>query len=158
MDKQNNKQDMKLRAMSVYFQHWGKEEIQKHIQRKGQERTCRVIRKNYLYCVTPYRMSQYTDDISKATLFRTLMFEGEPPESVFIKMKELAEALLESTPYVPSGCLEGHDYEYPRFLKKQNRVIGRTIMTYPNSFPYSFHSEKQKASMRRVDAIISFLN
>lgn len=157
MDGQNKKQDMKLRAISVYFQHWGRDEIQKQIQRKGQEVTCRIIRKEYLYCVTPYRRSQYTDDISKANLFRTLMFEGDPPESVFIKMKELAEALLESTAYVPSGCVEGNDYHFPRFIQKMNRVIGQNNPC-SKSFPYSFHSNQQKACLRRVDAILSFLH
>jgi hypothetical protein len=146
-------EDMKLRALSVYFQYWGQEELKKQIQQKGQAVTCRVIRKEYLYCVTPHRMSHYKDEVSKAIFFRRLMFEGDSPESVFMKLKELGEALLESTPYIPSGCVEGYEYHNPRFLEKMYRVVGKHKKT-----PFCFYSEKQKASLWRVDAILSFIN
>ena len=81
------------------------------------------------------------------------MFEGDSPESVFMKLKELAEALLESTPYIPSGCVEGYEYHNPRFLEKMYRVVGKHKKT-----SICFYSEKQKASLRRVDAILSFIN
>ena len=146
----NSMNSMKIRALGVYFQHWGKDEITQRIQQQGQETTNKIIHKEYLYCVSPHRMSQYVDEISKKAFFQGLMFEGDTPESIFLKMKELAEALLNSTPYVPSGCKEGFDYHHPRFVRKVKRVVGDLPF-----FCYSFYSEKQKASLRRVDALLS---
>ena len=139
---------MKIRALGIYFQHWGKDEITQRIQQQGQKTTNKVIHKEYLYCVSPHRMSQYVDEISKKDFFQGLMFEGDTPESIFLKMKELAEALLNSTPHVPSGCKEGFEYHNPRFVRKVKRVVGDLPF-------FCYYSEKQKASLRRVDALLS---
>jgi len=139
---------MKIRALGIYFQHWGNDEIIQRIQHQGQVTTNNVILKEYLYCVSPHRMSKYVDEVSKKTFFRQLMFEGETPESIFLRMKELAEALLQSTPYVPSGCKEGFDYHNPLFVRKVKRVVGDLPF-------FCYYSEKQKASLRRVYALLS---